>query len=288
MGIFNNPPSNMPHTIVGSSPPDQIPLVSIITVCFNSERYIEQTLLSVLSQTYENIEYVVIDGLSTDGTLAVVNGYKALFRDRMICLSEPDNGIYDAMNKGIDHSHGEILAFLNSDDTYNDEGVVNTIVEAFQKNPDTDWVFGNFHLVDGQSRVLHTYNTPPFSSLFLKVAQWCYIYQPTVFLRRHIVESIRFETRYKMAADYDFFLRIGSKHRPKKIRHTVTRFRIHNESLSSRKAAINNEEMVDIKNRHGVDHIPFHRCLTIVFSIFYRIANLPVYLDKALGIILRC
>lgn len=104
--------------------------VSVITACFNSEKTIEDTILSVLHQTYKNIEYIIIDGASADSTLEIIQKY----RDRIACvMSEKDKGIYDAMNKGIKRSSGDIIALLNSDDFYKDEFVVEKVVHEFER-----------------------------------------------------------------------------------------------------------------------------------------------------------
>ena len=101
--------------------------ISIITVCFNSENTIFDTLESVQSQNYENIEHIIVDGKSTDNTLNIIKKFKHVSK----IISEKDNGIYDAMNKGIKISNGDIIGFLNSDDTFFDEYSLNTIIQPF-------------------------------------------------------------------------------------------------------------------------------------------------------------
>lgn len=103
---------------------NNLPRVSVITVCYNAVSAIQRTILSVLSQTYENIEYIIIDGKSTDGTLAIIKKYESRIA---FWLSEPDNGIYDAMNKAIDKATGEWVLFMNADDEFVD----NKVVERF-------------------------------------------------------------------------------------------------------------------------------------------------------------
>ena len=102
-------------------------LVSIITVCYNSEKTIYQTMDSVLKQTYSNIEYIIIDGASTDGTLAIIKEFGQRFGARMRYVSEPDHGIYDAMNKGISMAGGDIIGIINSDDYYEPDAVEKVI-----------------------------------------------------------------------------------------------------------------------------------------------------------------
>ena len=101
--------------------------VSIITACFNSEKTIKTTIESVLHQTYSNIEYIIIDGKSSDSTIEIVKEYMPLFRGRLRYISEKDNGIYDAMNKGIRLSKGDVIGIINSDDFYELDAVENII-----------------------------------------------------------------------------------------------------------------------------------------------------------------
>ena len=108
------------------------PFVTIVTVCYNSESTIRKTIESVLRQTYTNIEYVVIDGNSQDKTLDIIREYQECFKGRMKLVSEPDEGIYDAMNKGIRLAEGELIGILNSDDHY-EENAVEEIVKAWDR-----------------------------------------------------------------------------------------------------------------------------------------------------------
>ncbi len=120
------------------------PKVSIITVCYNSAKTIEDTIQSVVNQTYDNIEYIIIDGLSTDNTLEIVNKYK----DKITkIISEKDNGLYDAINKGIGLATGEIIANLNSDDFYIDNNVIADVVVKIEEEK-SDTLYANLYYVD--------------------------------------------------------------------------------------------------------------------------------------------
>ncbi|HRP58868.1 MAG TPA: glycosyltransferase family 2 protein, partial [Vicingus sp.] len=120
------------------------PKVSIITVCYNSEKTIEDTIKSVANQSYPNIEYIVIDGGSTDNTLAIIDKYK----DKIsTVISEKDHGIYDAINKGIKLATGDIIANLNSDDFYIDSDVITDVVATFE-NEKTDTLYADLYYVD--------------------------------------------------------------------------------------------------------------------------------------------
>lgn len=122
-----------------NNPVSKKPKISIITVCYNSELTIADTILSINSQDYPNIEHVIIDGLSRDNTLEIIDQYKT---NKQIIYSEKDSGIYDAMNKGINRSTGDIVGFLNADDKLSDSTVISTIAENFI-NTNTDAVYGD-------------------------------------------------------------------------------------------------------------------------------------------------
>ncbi len=127
------------------------PLMSIITVVFNGEKFLEQTIQSVINQTYKNIEYIIIDGGSTDGTLDIIKKYK----DKIdYWASEKDEGIYDAMNKGIKVAKGKYLAFINADDWYEDNAL-NHVFSAYSQNQNIDFFYGNLNFIkDGGEVVL--------------------------------------------------------------------------------------------------------------------------------------
>jgi len=173
--------------------------VSIITVCLNSESTIERTIQSVLGQTYRNIEYIIIDGMSTDKTLEIIEKYK----DKIAkYISEKDNGLYDAMNKGIDMATGDIIGIINSDDWYADDAVEN-VVHAFATE-ETDVVYGSMEIVHSDGCTSKVKNG--------KLEQMLYrmaIPHPTAFVRRSVYENVgKFDLRYKIVADYDLFLKM--------------------------------------------------------------------------------
>ena len=121
--------------------------VTIITVCYNSEVYIENCIKSVLGQTYKNIEFIIVDGLSTDGTLKKIKKYS---ENISRILSEPDQGIYDAMNKGIKISKGEIIGFLHSDDLYANQNIISKVVEIFKDDASIDACYADLIYVSSQ------------------------------------------------------------------------------------------------------------------------------------------
>ncbi|KXS43221.1 MAG: glycosyl transferase family 2 [Candidatus Frackibacter sp. T328-2] len=181
------------------------PLVSIITVCYNSEKHIEDTIKSVLNQTYDNIEYIIIDGNSTDGTLDIIEEYEPKFNGRMKWISEEDAGIYDAMNKGIDIANGEIIGIINSDDYYV-EDAVETIVSKFSFNQEIDVVYGNmFRIIPNSYVNLQEVVKSSIKGLEKKMT----ICHPTCFVKTRVYKAIgKFNVQYKIAADYELILRM--------------------------------------------------------------------------------
>ena len=183
--------------------------VSIITVSFNSEKTIIDTIQSVLSQDYKDIEYIIIDGLSKDNTINIVNS----FGDKISkFVSEKDKGLYDAMNKGIDLATGEVIGFLNSDDFYANGQVISKIVKTFQK--ETDAVYADLVYVAAQDKlkITRTWKSGTYvSGSFLK--GWMPPH-PTFFVRKSIYQQYgKFTDKLRSAADYELMLRFIHKHK---------------------------------------------------------------------------
>lgn len=179
--------------------------VSIITVAYNSATTIVDTVRSVMAQTYENIEYIVIDGNSRDNTLAVLNPYRE-FID--ILVSEPDKGLYDAMNKGIRLATGDIVGILNSDDFFTSNDVVEAVVNAFQQDDSLESVYADLHFVNEPD--LKTCVRYFSSKMF---SPWLFRFgfmpaHPTFYVKRDCyLRYGLYELGYRIAADYELLLR---------------------------------------------------------------------------------
>lgn len=183
------------------------PKVSIITVCLNAEKHIERAIVSVLEQTYKNIEYIIVDGKSTDGTLEIV----AKYRDRIHkIISEKDNGVYDAMNKGIRNSSGEIIYFVNSDDRLYDSGVIERVVRVYKKDPSADIIYAKVEPVNFPNKnIVFTGNLTFQTQRDILKNQPCH---QCIFAKKTIFDRFGlFDVRYKIAADIDWFYRIFNK-----------------------------------------------------------------------------
>lgn len=181
--------------------------VSIITAVYNNRDHLEECFASVFSQTYQNIEFIVVDGGSTDGTLDILKKY-----DQKISkwISEPDKGIYDALNKGIGMATGNIIGFLHSDDLFNGAETIAHISDIFQEKA-CEAVFGDLMYVsrDNADKVIRYWKSCPFNPKLLK--QGWMPPHPTLFVKREWYQSKgTFRTDFRISADYDLILRLFS------------------------------------------------------------------------------
>lgn len=181
------------------------PLVSIVTPSFNQAQYLEQTILSVLEQDYPHIEYWLMDGASTDGSVEIIQKYA----DRLAgWVSEKDKGQADAVNKGFRQATGDIVGWLNSDDLYY-PGAISAAVKAFQENPDASFVFSDVNSIDGHG---NAFNRMHFGDWKLKdLMQFKIISQPGVFMRRSALEQAGYlDLDYHYLLDVELWLRMAS------------------------------------------------------------------------------
>jgi glycosyltransferase involved in cell wall biosynthesis len=224
--------------------PSNGPLVTVVTPSFNQGGFIRDTIESVLSQNYASIEYLIMDGASTDNTLGVLKTYA----DRLFWLSEPDQGQADAVNKGFRRAKGEIFGWLNSDDTYW-PGAIRKIVQFFQANHDISMVYGESYNVDVQGEILERHPTEDFD--YQRLAETCFISQPTVFLRRHVFEDVGpLDVTLHYCLDYEYWMRVGKRFRVGYLPEVLATTRFHSaaKTVSKRKEA--QQEVIAIVRRH--------------------------------------
>jgi glycosyltransferase involved in cell wall biosynthesis len=178
--------------------------VSIITVVYNNEKTISHAVDSVLSQDYGDIEYIVVDGNSKDGTMDVLRGYGNRISK---LISEKDKGLYDAMNKGIRAATGDVVGILNSDDFFYNNSIISSIVAGFKKNPSLDAVVGDIVFVkDDIEKVLRHYSSRKWQP---RKFAWGYMpAHPSFFVKRELFEKLGYyKLDYKIAADYELLVR---------------------------------------------------------------------------------
>jgi len=183
---------------------DDKPLISIITVVFNGEKYLEETIQSVINQTYDNVEYIIIDGGSNDGTVEIIKKYE----DQIdYWVSEKDDGIYDAMNKGISVCLGDIVGIVNADDVIYKDTLLK-VSEAINMR-DTDYTYGSVHFVNEQGTILGEMFPLPYDDIDNKKYTDIPFPHPSLLIKRKIYKEIGlFNTKFKLSADYDFSLRL--------------------------------------------------------------------------------
>ncbi|HKQ37605.1 MAG TPA: glycosyltransferase family 2 protein [Verrucomicrobiae bacterium] len=229
----------------------KLPSISVITPTFNSARTLRQTLQSVREQGYSNVEHLVIDGGSTDATIEILKQAPAVK-----WISEKDFGIYDAVNKGILRSTGEIIGILNSDDRYR-SGALLKVGEAFAMHPEWDALFGDIVYIDAEGHEIYRRREAKYDYDVLRLSRVCYISHPTLFVRRRVHDQLGAyrNEEYPRCADYDFILQLG-KHRLRvgHLREFLADFRYHEFGQTSdlRVIASMEGERQRIFSEHGV------------------------------------
>lgn len=242
--------------------------ISIITVCYNSESTIRDTIESVISQSYPNIEYIVIDGGSQDSTLNIINEYENKIYK---LISEADHGIYDAMNKGISVSTGDIVGILNSDDYFYSDSSVADIATAFELNKKVDLVYGDVVFVNpvNTNKIVRLYSSKNFKPYKLRFG-WMPPH-PASFITRSSYEKIGiYSLKYKISSDYEFFVRMLLVHKLTYVRinKIIVNMRAGGVSTSGLKNSwLLNSEIVKACKSNGVYTNIFFVLLKLPFKI---------------------
>lgn len=182
----------------------QFPLISIITVVYNGSKTLEQTIQSVINQSYKNIEYIIIDGVSTDGTIDIIKKYE---KNLSHWSSEPDNGLYDAMNKGIALAKGELIGMINSDDWY-ELDAVKIIVDSYIENPQKRIFHGDrFDIDNDGNKRKYRFNKSKFKFKYFSMT----FNHPSMFIHRDIYKVTKYNINFKSISDYEFVLKVFLK-----------------------------------------------------------------------------
>jgi glycosyltransferase involved in cell wall biosynthesis len=210
------------------------PALTILTPSFNQVGFIDQTIRSVLDQGYPALDYFVLDGGSTDGTVALLDGYG----DRLRFISGPDGGQAAALNRGFDESAGEIIGWINSDDYYA-PGAFDAIAEIFATRPEVQWLYGRCPIVDANGAETRGFVTR-YKEFWMKhyfferLMIENFINQPTVFFRRSLLDRVgRIDETMRNAFDYHLFLRMAEKARPFYLERVLAYFRVHVDAKTS-------------------------------------------------------
>ena len=247
--------------------------VSIITPVFNGKKTIRETINSVLSQEYRNIEHIVIDGYSTDGTLEMISDYNHRIAK---VVSEPDRGIYDALNKGIQLSTGDIIGILHSGDLYAHDRVLQRVVDGFE-NQNKDSCYGDLQYVDQNDpqRVIRRWKSSCYRDGKFKLG-WMPPH-PTFFVKREIYEKYgSFNKGFRIAGDYELMLRFLAKQK-------ISVFYIPEVLVKMRMGGISNRSVKDlwVKSREDYKAWKINRLRGSLFIILLKnLSKLPQFLRR--------
>lgn len=226
------------------------PLVTIVTPNYNGSKFLEETILSVLNQTYDNIEYIIIDGGSKDQSVEIIKKYE---KEIAYWISEPDKGMYSAINKGFNKANGQIYAYLNSDDLLFLDAV-ELVVKKFNETP-FDFCYGNTEMIDQNTERLYRLKTPNMSRKLIKWSQRLPFNQQSCFYTANTFNEIGgFDESYRLSADYHFFYHyiIDNNYSLSRVNKTLGRFRFHTDTLSANFEKEMREETVRFLKEHKV------------------------------------
>ncbi|WP_366182423.1 glycosyltransferase family 2 protein [Flavobacterium ovatum] len=246
--------------------------VSIITICYNRVATIEASILSVINQDYPNIEYIVIDGNSKDGTQAIIQKYTD---EIAVYISEPDKGMYDAINKGLQLATGDVIGLMHSDDTFYDTKVVSNIAATFQKQCGIDGVYGDGIYVtnDVEERLVRNRIGGEYN--FNNILKGWLPLHPTVYLRKACIEKYGvYNLDFKIASDTEFLLRYLYKHKIKMyyLNSYVVKMKMGGLSTDYKRAIAVLKEDYTIYKYHNIS------ALKVVFQ--KKVQALQQYLKK--------
>ena len=246
--------------------------ISIITVTFNRAHVIKDTIEGVLMQKYKNYEYIVVDGASKDNTVEILKKYEPKFEGRMRWVSEKDNGLYDAINKGIKMATGDVVGIINSDDFFHRDDVFDAIAEGF-KDDETEVIFGNERIINPETPdVNYRFEAPWY------FRRWMFRFgleppHPTFYARKSCFEKWGYyKMGYVISADFDLMMRFLMIHKAKYkyVKHTILTFRNSGISTDSSNRLMMNKEIVRSCKENGMwSCLPFVYC-----KYFFKIPEL--------------
>ncbi|SNB46610.1 glycosyltransferase family 2 protein [Geobacter sp. DSM 9736] len=251
----------------------ELPLVSVITPSFNQGKYIEETIKSILAQDYPRIEYIVVDGASTDKTLAILERYEG----RLHLISKPDRGQTEALNKGFRLARGEIVCWVNADDLLL-PGAISTAVASFSENPDCMLVYGDGHLIDEAGTFLSRFPYARPFDLWKLMRIESFILQPTTFFRKCALEEIGYlDESYNWCMDWDLWIRLGSRFPVRYIPQPFASARLHRQTKTSNGGIARLREIKRVLSRFGnrkyllaMSRITFGHVRTTLFLRFLK------------------
>lgn len=233
-----------------------LPKITIVTPSFNQGPFIERTILSVLGQGYPNLEYIVMDGGSTDGTIEILKRYEG----RLTWTSEKDKGQTDAINKGITRSTGDIIAYLNSDDVY-EPGALIRVADHFSAHPEIMWLTGKCRIIDEQDREIRRPITA-YKNFLLRHFSYSLLLvtnpvsQPATFWRRSAVTEFGlFDETEHLVMDYDYWLRVGKNHPLAVLDGYLAGFRVYAATKTSSSFLTTFKREMELARKHSTSFV---------------------------------
>lgn len=223
------------------------PKFSVITVTYNAEAFLDDTIQSVISQTYKDVEYIIVDGGSKDKTLEVAKSYE---NKLAVLVSEPDKGLYDAMNKGIRLATGDYVCFLNAGDQFHEDDTLFQMVQSMHETELPDVLYGDTDIVDSEGHFLHKRRlSPPEELTWKSFKQGMLVCHQAFFVRTSLAKETPYDLKYRFSADFDWCIRIMKKSR---VLHNtrLTIIDYLNEGMTTRNHRASLIERFRIMSRH--------------------------------------
>ena len=243
------------------------PKFSVITVTYNAGKVLEDTIQSVVFQTYRNVEYIIVDGNSKDNTLEIVDKYRNRISQ---VISEPDKGLYDAMNKGIQLATGDYLCFLNAGDEFHDNETLQKIVHTLKGKELPDVIYGETAIVDEEGHFLHMRRlSAPQTLTWKSFKQGMLVCHQAFFARRELAIDNLYDLRYRFSADFDWCIRIMK--RAKHLHNTkLTLIDYLNEGMTTQnhKASLKERFRIMVKHYGWISTV-IHHCWFVI-RLFYK------------------
>lgn len=243
------------------------PKFSIITVTYNAAKVLEETIQSIVTQTYKNIEYIIVDGGSKDGTLNIINKYKERIHT---VVSEPDHGLYDAMNKGIKLATGDYLCFLNAGDCLHEDDTLQLMVHSLSGAELPDILYGETAIVDNKGHFLYMRRlSTPEVLTWKSFKEGMLVCHQAFFVRRKLAINELYDLHYRYSADFDWCIRIMKKARILHNTH-LTLIDYLNEGMTTRNHRASLKERFHIMAKHyGLFSTTLHH-IWFVFRMVYK------------------
>jgi glycosyltransferase involved in cell wall biosynthesis len=245
------------------------PTISIVTPSFNQGTFIERTVRSVLGQGYPSLQYVIMDGGSTDGTLEILQPYRRLFH---YFYSRPDQGQADAIACGFEQTSGEVMAYLNSDDLLA-PGTLHFVAAYFDQHPEVDFVYSHRCIIDAHDQVIGHWYLPPHLDYLMR--RWDLIPQETCFWRRRLFAAAgNVDKSYRFAMDYDLFVRMMAHGKFRRLDRFLSAFRQHGASKTTQQYfSVGVKEVQMIREKHGIPKLPKDEFFQNWFSLLVEHAS---------------